>query len=239
VLFPRRGRYFVALDSGSDEYTGRSLSGSYLLRSWQNDVRPPSIRLLTTRVAAGRSLIAARVTDRGAGVDPISLVIGYRQALVGAAAYDPFSGLALFPIPGAAPAFRAGRTPAVLLASDFQEAKNVDQAGANVLPNTRFKPARIRVVGGPALTWLAPGSRGCVARREPLLVAASSNARLRSVRYYDGSHGIATVRKGVVGLYSATWRTAKAEKGRHVLRAVVLDGTGRTLSVRRTVRVCR
>ena len=239
VLFPRRGRYFVALDSGSDEYTGRSFSGSYLLRSWQNDVRPPSIRLLTTRVAAGRTLIAARVTDRGAGVDPISLVIGYRQALVGAAAYDPFSGLALFPIPGAAPALRAGRTPAVLLASDFQEAKNVDQAGANVLPNTRFKPARIRVVSGPAVTWLAPGSRACVARREPLLVAASSTAPLRSVRYYDGSHGIATVRKGVAGLYSATWRTAKAAKGRHALRAVVLDRKGRTVTARRTVRVCR
>ena len=70
------------------------------------------IRLLTTRVAAGRSLIAARVTDAGAGVDPISLVIAYRQALVGAAAYDPVSGLALFPIPAAAPPFRAGRTPA-------------------------------------------------------------------------------------------------------------------------------
>jgi len=239
VLFPRRGRYFVALDSGSDEYTGRSFAGSYLLRSWQNDVRPPSIRLLTTRVAAGRSLIAARVTDGGAGVDPISLVIGYRQALVGAAAYDPFSGLALFPIPGAAPAFRTGRTPSVLLASDFQESKNVDQAGANVLPNTRFKPARIRVVRGPALTWLNPTSRGCVARREPLLVTASSTAKLRSVRYYDGSRGIATVRNGVAGLYSATWRTAKAKKGRHVLRAVVLDRNGRALSVRRAVRVCR
>ena len=63
LLFPRRGRYFVALDSGSDEYTGRSFAGPYLLRAWQNDVRPPRIRLLTTRVAAGRSLIAARVTD--------------------------------------------------------------------------------------------------------------------------------------------------------------------------------
>jgi minor extracellular serine protease Vpr len=239
LLFPRRGRYFVALDSGSDEYTGRSFAGPYLLRSWQNDVRPPAIRLLTTRVAAGRSLIAARVTDRGAGVDPISLVIGYRQALVGAAAYDPFSGLALFPIPDAAPTLRAARTRAVLLASDFQEAKNVDQAGANVLPNTRFKATRVRVVRGPALTWLAPGARTCAARREPLLVAASSTARLRSVRFYDGRRGIATVRRGVAGLYSATWRTTKARKGRHVLRAIVLDRNGRTYSARRVVRVCR
>jgi minor extracellular serine protease Vpr len=239
LLFPRRGRYFVAVDSGSDEYTGRSFAGAYLLRSWQNDVRPPRIRLLTKRIAAGRSLVAAQVTDRGAGVDPISLVIAYRRALVGAAAYDPGSGLALFPIPQAAPAFRAGRTPAVLLAADFQEAKNVDQAGANVLPNTRFQPTRVRVVQGPALTWLVPASRSCAARRQPLLVAASSTERIRSVRFYDGKRGIATVRRGIAGLYSATWRTRRAKKGRHALRAVVLDQRGRVLSARRVLRVCR
>ena len=239
LLFPRRGRYFVALDSGSDEYTGRSFAGTYVLRAWQNDVRPPRIRLITSRVAAGRSLIAARVTDAGAGVDPTSLVIAYRQALVGAAAYDPGSGLALFPIPRAAPPFRARRTPAIVLAADFQEAKNVDQAGENVLPNTRFQPTRVRVVRGPALTWLAPGSRACAARRQGLLVAASSTARIRSVRFYDGGRGIATVRRGVAGLYSATWRAGRAKKGRHALRAVVLDRRGRTFSARRVLRVCR
>jgi minor extracellular serine protease Vpr len=239
LLFPRRGRYFVAVDSGSDEYTGSSFAGSYVLRAWQNDVRPPRIRLLTTKIAAGRTLVAARVTDRGAGVDPISLVIGYQRVLVGAAAYDPVSGLALFPIPAAAPAFRAGRTPAVFLASDFQEAKNVDQAGDNVLPNTRFQPARVRVVRGPALTWLSPTPRSCSGRRQGLLVAASSTARIRSVRFYDGKRGIATVRRGVAGLYSATWRTQRASKGRHAVRAVVLDRQGRTLSVSRILRVCR
>ena len=241
LLFPRRGRYYVALDSGSDEYTGRSFAGPYLLRSWQNDVRPPRIRLLTTRVAAGRSLVAARVTDAGAGVDPLSLVIAYRGVLVGAAAYDSGTGLALFPIPRAAPPFRTSRTrtPAILLASDFQEAKNVDQAGENVLPNTRFQPTRLSVVGGPVLTWLAPGARTCAARREGLLVAASSTARIRSVRFYDGKRGIATVRRNVAGLYSATWRAGRAAEGRHVLRAVVLDRRGRAFTARRVVRVCR
>jgi subtilisin family serine protease len=241
LLFPRRGRYFVALDSGSDEYTGRSFAGGYLLRAWQNDVRPPRVRLVTSRIAAGRSLIAARVTDAGAGVDPLSLVIAYRGALVGAAAYDPGSGLALFPIPRAAPPFRAGRarTPALLVASDFQETKNVDQAGENVLPNTRFQPTRLRVVRGPAATWLAPGARACAARRQPLLVAASSTARIRSVRFYDGRRGIATVRRNVAGLFSASWRAGRAEEGRHVLRAVVLDRRGRAFTARRVVRVCR
>jgi minor extracellular serine protease Vpr len=240
LLFPRRGRYFVSLDSGSEEYTGRSFAGDFILRSWQNDVRPPTVRLLTTRVAAGRSLIAARVTDAGAGVDPVSLVIGYRQALVGAAAFDPFSGLALFPIPAAAPTLRARRTPAVVLAADFQESKNVDQAGSNVLPNTRFKTTRIRVVRGPALTWLAPLPRRCApAGRPSLLVAASSTAPIRSVRFFDGRRGIATVRRGVAGLYSTPWRVSRARKGRHVIRAVVLDRRGRAFSARRVVRVCR
>jgi minor extracellular serine protease Vpr len=239
LLFPRRGRYFVAVDSGSDEYTGRSFAGPYVLRAWQNDVRPPRVRLLTTRIAAGRSLVAARVTDRGAGVDPISLVIAYRRVLVGAAAYDSISGLALFPIPAAAPPFRAGRTSTVFLASDFQESKNVDQAGDNVLPNTRFQPARVRVVRGPALTWLSPAPRSCTARRQGLLVAASSTARIRSVRFYDGKRGIANVRRGVAGLYSATWRTRRAATGRHAVRAVMLDRQGRALSVRRVLRVCR
>jgi hypothetical protein len=239
LLFPRRGRYFVAVDSGSDEYSGRSFAGGYLLRTWQNDVRPPRIRLLTSRVAAGRSLIAARVTDAGSGVDPTSLVIGYRRVLVGAAAYDPVSGLALFPIPAAAPRLPAGQSQTAFLAADFQESKNVDQAGADVLPNTRVMQTRVRGVRGPALTWLTPSPQVCAARREPLLVAASSTTRIRSVRFYDGQRRIATVRRGVAGLYAATWPTARAPRGRHLLRAVVLDRRGRTYGVQRVLRICR
>jgi hypothetical protein len=70
-------------------------------------------------------------------------------------------------------------------------------------------------------------------------VTASSNARIRSVRFYDGARGIATVRRGVAGLYSATWRATRASKGRHAIRAVVLDRNGRTFTSRRVLRVCR
>ena len=74
-----------------------------------NDVNAPLIRLLTTRVSAGRPTIAIQTLDRGAGVDPFSLVLSYGRVLVGAAAYDPFSGVALFPLPAEAPRMRAGR----------------------------------------------------------------------------------------------------------------------------------
>src|SRR5206468_3806416 len=76
--FPRAKRYYVAVDSGRDIFTGKSLAGAYVLRSWINDLTPPKFKLLTRRVTAGRPLLAARVTDTGSGVDPLSLVIEYR-----------------------------------------------------------------------------------------------------------------------------------------------------------------
>jgi hypothetical protein len=77
------------------------------------------------------------------------------------------------------------------------------------------------------------------AGRPSLLVAASSTAPIRSVRFFDGRRGIATVRRGIAGLYSTPWRVSRARKGRHVLRAILLDRRGRTFSALRSVRVCR
>ena len=50
-----------------------------MLRAWVDDLQPPLIGLITSRVSAGRPTIALRVLDLGAGVDPYSLVIGYRD----------------------------------------------------------------------------------------------------------------------------------------------------------------
>jgi len=50
------------------------------------------VRVLTTRVTTGRPLIVAQAVDSGAGVDPLSLVLNYNNVLVGASAYDPFTG---------------------------------------------------------------------------------------------------------------------------------------------------
>ena len=109
VQFPRLQRFYVAVDSRADPFTNQSLKGTYILNSWTNDVTPPSVRLLTTRVTAGRPLLVAEVTDLGSGVDPLSLVIGYGNALIGASAYDPFSGLALFGLPADAPKLKVGQ----------------------------------------------------------------------------------------------------------------------------------
>ena len=239
TVFPRAKTYYVAVDSGRDPFTGRSLAGSYVLRAWVNDLEPPALGLVTGRVAAGRPTIALRVLDGGAGVDPYSLVIGYGNSLVGAAAYDAVSGIALFPLPAQAPVLRAGRRTISASAADFQEAKNVDSVGDQLLPNTAFARGPVRVVDGPAVTWLAPEVRECLPQRAPLAVLASSTAAVRSVRFLDGRRTIATVRRGPGGLFTTTWRNGAAAKGRHTLRAVVTDARGRQARAERAVRICR
>ena len=247
ALFPRQGRYFVSVDSGRDPFTGRGLAGQYVLWSWKNDVLPPLLGLLTRTVSAGRPTIAIRAVDvgsnlfdPGAGVDPLSLVIGYRNVLVGASAYDPVSGIAVFALPSQAPRLTAGRPQLVAAAADYQESKNVATTGADVMPNTTIARGRIRVVNRPTLTWLLPDSGECATKpRAQLTVLAGSSVAVRSVRFLDGSRAIGTDRSGVAGLYDVAWRTRGAKAGRHTLRAIVRDAQGRTLETRRTVRLCR
>jgi hypothetical protein len=237
--FPKVQRFFVAVDSGQDPFTHRALPGRYVLRSWVNDVRPPRIQLLTRRVAMGRPTIVARVTDAGAGVDPLSLVIAYRNVLVGAALYDPDTGLAIFPLPRAAARIPAGRTRTVLTAADFQEAKNVNSVGSDILPNTAFRRAAITGVRGPAVTWVAPAPHECVARSAALVVVASSTRRIRSVRFFADGRRVGVDRSGTAGVFTGSWRTRLAHGGRHELTAVATDAGGRTLTAARDVRVCR
>ena len=239
TVFPRTKTYYVAVDSGRDPFTGRSLAGSYVLRGWVNDLDPPLLGLITTRVAAGRPTIALRVLDDGAGVDPYSLVIGYGQTLVGASAYDPASGIALFGLPRDAPALKAGRRTLGASAADFQEAKNVDSVGDQLLPNTAFATGPLRVVARPAVTWLAPERRQCVARTAQLAVLASSPVAVRSVRFLDGQRPIAMVRRGAGGIFTTSWRNGGAAKGSHQLRAIVTDAKGRKAESRLAVRICR
>jgi hypothetical protein len=205
-----------------------------------NDVTPPRFKLLTKRVTAGRPTLAARVTDLGSGVDPLSLVIQYRpRVLLGAALYDPTSGLALFPIPRSAPPVRRGLFRGAAEAADNQETKNVDQIGANILPNTTITRIKLRGTARATVTWLLPlGTSSCLKGRTTLAVAASAPARIRAIRFYDGKRLIRTVRRGTAGLYLTNWQTRRAKRGRHKLRVVVVS-RGRAIQARRNVAVCR
>ena len=65
--FPRLQRFFVSVDSRADPFTDKPLKGQYLLNAWVNDVTPPFVRLLTTRVSAGRPLIVGQAADARLG----------------------------------------------------------------------------------------------------------------------------------------------------------------------------
>src|SRR5436190_7729437 len=237
--FPRQQQFFVAVDSGHETFTDRRLAGGYILRSWVNDVTPPTLRLLTTRVAAGRPTIVVRTRDSQSGVDPLSITIGYRRALVGAVAYDPVSGIAVIPLPRAAPRLRPGTVPVGMESADFQETKNVDTVGSTIEPNTRFALGRLRVVAGSAVDWLFPSPGACLTRPQRVVVAASSTKRVARVRFLIDGKRVAAARSGGAGLWVATFGTGSLRAGRHTLEAQVFGAHGRTASASRSVRACR
>jgi subtilisin family serine protease len=241
LQYPLQGRYYVAVDSGHGEFDGRSFAGRYLLHFWINDVSPPLAMITTTTVAAGRPTIVTRTLDLQSGVDPLSLVIVYGRVLVGAVAYDPISGFAIFPLPASVPRLKAGKLPLVFAAGDFQEDKNVDQAGdiETILPNTAFLSLRLKVVQRPTVQWLIPERNACLAARERLLVVAGSPRKTRSVRFIVDGTPIATDRTGAAGLYTADWRTAGLARGRHRLSAVVTDAAGKWAAAIRAVKACK
>jgi len=238
--FPRQQTFYVAVDSGRDRFTGQRLAGPYVLRSWVNDVTPPTLKLLTTRVASGRPTIVARSLDAQSGVDPLSLTIGYKGVLVGAASYDPISGIAVFPLPTSAPTLKTGKITLQLESSDFEEAKNVDTTGTAIMPNTRFASAKLQVVAGVAVNWLVPETQACLVKSQRLVVVASSTSAVKSVRFAVDGRTVAVAKNGAAGVFGATWKGSGAAKhGKHSLTATAVDGGGHTGSAQRVVVSCK
>jgi hypothetical protein len=234
------GRYYVAVDSGNDPITGKSLGGRYVLHSWVDDTKPPRVQLLTSTVSAGRPTIVARVTDSGSGVDPLSLLLVSGSTQVGAVMFDPNTGLSVFSIPNSAKPLLAGSNFVRLVAADYQEAKNAYTVGNNLLPNTNLKTVQLKAVKGPTVTWISPADGACVRGRTTLQVVAGSSTRVSSVLFYDGpSRKLARVTRNTYGIYKTTWAAGGARAGKHVLTAVVADVSGRETRTKRVVRVCR
>ena len=241
-VFLPPGRYYVSVDSGRDLFTGRPLAGPYVLRSWVNDVKPPVVKVLTHTISSGRPTIVAKITDAKSGVDPHSFQLFFgstnRRQSVGATIFDPTTGIAAFSIPRGAPPLEPGPQFMQLVASDYQESKNINTESDSPLPNTRFQGVRAEAVNGPAVTWITPEKGRCVAARQRLLVVASDNVQISSVGFFDGNRQIARVRKNVAGLYETTWGTKGRKKGAHVLTAIASDIRGREAEASQTVRVC-
>ncbi len=237
--FPRLQRFFVSVDSRTDPFTDKPMKGKYLLNSWVNDLTPPFVRMLTTRVSAGRPLLVGQAVDLGSGVDPLSLVIAYNKALVGASAYDPSTGLIVFGIPNAAPKFKPGKAAAIVSASDFQEAKNINTVGNDLFPNTAFLRSKITVVNGPTVTWIEPPAHVCALKNDRLVVVGGSNRRVKEVTFRDNGKRIGADKGGGDGLYTIAWKTGKLKKGVHHLTATLRDSAGHRVAAGRKFRVCK
>ena len=123
AIRPDAGAYDVVFDTPNRRATGR-----FTFRFWIGDTKPPRIRLLARRVRSG-GLVRLGVTDRGSGVDPASL----HATLDGVAVAVRYRhGRASITTRG----LGRGRHRLVLRASDYQEAKNMENSGP-ILPNTR------------------------------------------------------------------------------------------------------
>ncbi len=126
-----------------------------------------------------------------------------------------------------------------VVASDFQESKNINTDSDSPLPNTRFQGLRAEAVNRPTVTWITPEKGKCLAARQKLLVVANDNVQISSVGFFDGNRQIARVRRNVAGLYETTWRTGGKRRGAHTLTAVASDVRGREAEASQTVRICR
>jgi hypothetical protein len=114
VDVPAAGAYDIVFDTRS---TGQA--GPFTFRYWVNDVKPP-----TLRVSGKRGAIRVSATDAGSGVDPSSLVV----TIDGRAA--PTRGKTVVDLKAT-----KGRHKIVVRASDYQEAKNMENVPP-ILPNT-------------------------------------------------------------------------------------------------------
>ncbi len=136
AVLPSKGTYDVVFDS-----TSRSNAGKFTFRFWIGDTTRPSARLLT-RTLKGSAPLRLRVTDRGSGIDPESLVASV-DGVNTSVSYSRSKNLAtisLARLGGASP----GRHKLVFQASDYQESRNMEDVGP-ILPNTRTLRTSFRV----------------------------------------------------------------------------------------------
>lgn len=244
AVFARPKTYYFSVDSPTLPDVNETVGGQYLLRSWVNDVTPPVASLVTRKVAAGRPTLVVRIHDpqpkprSESGIDPTSIVLAYRNVLLAASAYDSTSGLAVFGMPAQAPPIPAKAIPAIIVASDFQESKNIVTPGGSILPNTTFHRVTIRGTAGAAATWIYPHANACLGPEAKLVVAASAVGKVTGVTFaYDG-HPIVTATQANAGLYAATWLTSRSPLGRHTLTATVVSAGGQRATTKRAARVC-
>ena len=113
---PAAGVYDVVFDTRS-----AAQAGPFTFRYWVNDVTPPRMR-----VTGSRGAVVISITDAGSGVDPSSIAVTLDgHAVKGHGLPSALRVTA-----------RKGRHRVAVTASDYQEAKNMENVPP-ILPNTR------------------------------------------------------------------------------------------------------
>ena len=157
--------------------------------------------MVTTTVAAGHPTIVARTIDLQAGVDPLSLVFAYGDMLIGAVAYDPISGYAVFPLPESAPPLKLGQTPVDLPRERLPGGQERRPGGRSHLDPPEHAFVSREAATSSATRRCSGSSRSagdCLAPRPRLLVAASATRRIAKVALHRRTaRTIATVKRGV------------------------------------------
>jgi subtilisin family serine protease len=123
AVLPDPGDYDFVFDTPT-----RGKPGAFTFRFWVNDTSPPSIRRLARTTLVGRPIRLA-VRDSGSGVDPLSLHVRVNGARIPFTYSDGILSIRTTKL-------RPGKAHVVVAASDYQEAKNMEDVGP-VLPNTR------------------------------------------------------------------------------------------------------
>jgi subtilisin family serine protease len=127
AILPTRGTYDVVFESAS-----RAAAGKFTFRLWINDATPPSVKLR----GYANGVVSFTVKDGGAGVDPNSL----RGFVDGSESVVSFrNGVASI-----RSALSPGKHTVELVASDYQETKNMEDV-SRILPNTRIVTAAVNV----------------------------------------------------------------------------------------------
>jgi len=132
VIRPAKGIYHVVFDSPT-----RADAGRFTFRFWIDDRTPPRLRLVTPTVARRKPLVVG-ASDRGAGVDPASIIVQVDGRSVDGAAFR--AGRIRIPVGSVG----AGRHQLALQVSDYQEAKNMENV-PQILPNTSVLRASFSV----------------------------------------------------------------------------------------------
>jgi hypothetical protein len=120
VVLPAAGVYDVVFDTPRGAH-----AGGFRFRFWRGDTTPPAARIVAVRPG----FLDVAATDRGAGVDPSSIVARVDGDLV-PVTYS--GGRVRVPLV----ALARGRHALSLTVSDYQETKNMENV-PRVLPNTR------------------------------------------------------------------------------------------------------